>query len=353
MYQVPKVLFLYTEIAEYFLACCRNLVANGMEVYIIRFPLNKEAPFQFAKEQGINLIDKPALSYSDLVTLIDKIAPDSIICSGWVDKDYLAICKRYFKKIPTVLALDNHWNGTLKQRIATLVSPVFILNRFSYCWVPGGKQKKYAQKIGFKEEEIFEGFYSADTNYFWRMYHENIELKRRSFPKRFLYVGRFYEFKGLTDLWRAFIQIQNETPNDWELWCLGTGSLEPVAHPKIKYFGFIQPKEMQKFIKEAGVFVLPSRFEPWAVVIHEFACSGFPIICSTAVGAAETFVKPGENGFIFESNNVESIKRAMKKVITCSENELFGMGQKSHEFSKQITVNSWTQTINQFLSVPC
>ncbi len=229
-----KVLFCYTEIAEYFLACCRNLVKVGAEVFIIRFPLNKEAPFQFMETEGIKLIDRSKLNNGQLLEIVNKINPNLIICSGWIDKGYLKVCKKYFKKIPTVLTMDNHWNGNLKQKVASLISPFFLLKRFSHCWVPGIKQKQYALQLGFRESEIKEGFYCANTDYFHNHYFSNKRVKEKKFPKRFLFVGRYYEFKGITDLWNAFIELQQEQPNDWELWCLGAGDLKQIQHSKIK-----------------------------------------------------------------------------------------------------------------------
>ena len=108
--------------------------------------------------------------------------------------------------------------------------------------------------------------------------------RKKNFPKRFLYVGRYYDFKGVKTLWDAFIQLQVENPNDWELWCLGNGDLEPLEHPKIKHLGFMQPEDLDKIISETGIFILPSLFEPWGVVVQEYAAAGYPLILSNQIG---------------------------------------------------------------------
>ena len=75
-----------------------------------------------------------------------------ILCSGWIDKNYLKIVKFYKNnKIPTVLSFDNQWNGSLKQIIGTIFSPLFLKNIFSTVWVTGTSAKKYAQKLGFEK----------------------------------------------------------------------------------------------------------------------------------------------------------------------------------------------------------
>lgn len=336
--------FLYTEIAGYFLACCNRLAAHG-EVHIIRWPVNKEAPFQFEVNPRIKLYPKQDYSLPQLQALVESLKPDVLVCSGWIDKDYLKISKLYFKKIPTVMTCDTHWTGSAKQRLATLLSRFTLLRIFSHAWVPGGIQRTYALKLGFRPERIHQGFYSCDLAFFNRVYESQRPQKEISFPRRFLYVGRYYEFKGVKELWQAFTELQQEQPNDWELWCLGAGDLEPVQHPKIRHFGFVQPKDLGQYTSQTGVFILPSRFEPWGVVVHEFAASGFPLLLSEPVGARDAFLKEGSNGYTFRSGEAESIKEQMKRIIAQSGPRLLEMGAQSHKLAQAVSPDTWVATL--------
>lgn len=337
-----KVLFLYTELADYFLKCCDEL-SNVAEVHIIRWPVNKEAPFKFSFSENIKVYDKKDYTAEQLKALVKLIKPSMIICSGWIDKDYLSVVKPYYGKIPTVLACDTHWKGSFKQKIAVLISRFFLLNKFSYAWVPGKPQYDYVSKLGFKK--IKTNFYCCDLPKFNKIFEDNKVAKQRSFPKVFLYVGRYYEFKGITDLWSAFIELQNEKPNDWELWCLGAGDIEPVQHPKIKHYGFVQPHALGQILTGSGVFVLPSRFEPWGVVVHEYAASGFPMLLSAEVGAKSTFLEEGVNGFSFPAGDQKNIKNLMEKIINLSGEELYQMSESSHVAAQKITPALWTNML--------
>lgn len=338
------VLFLYTELADYFLKCCEEL-SRDCQVHIVRWPVNKEAPFEFKIHPNLHIYDKPQYTYPQLLQLVQEIKPDLITCSGWVDKDYLKIVKQHFGKIPTVLTFDTHWRGDLKQQIAKRLSPFTLLRRFSHAWVPGLIQKTYALKLGFKAEHIYTGFYCCNLPAFNNMFLNQRPLKKLALPKVFLYVGRYYDFKGITDLWEAFISLQKETPNEWELWCLGQGSIAPVSHPKIKHFGFVQPHDLEPILQKAGVFVLPSRFEPWAVVVQEYAAAGFPLLLSKEVGAAETFLEEGKNGFSFASGNPEDLKKQLKKIINSDPNDLLLMSETSHRLAQTIKQQNWTATV--------
>lgn len=148
-------------------------------------------------------------------------------------------------------------------------------------------------------------------------------------------------------MWEAFTALQREHPNDWELWCTGTGELydKRREHPKIRHFGFVQPAELGKIISETGVFLLPSHFEPWGVVAHEFAAAGFPLLCSDEVMAAGQFLKNGENGFIFPSDKIHEMKSVMKKIVILPDEQLVEMGNKSHVYSQELTPDKWTETL--------
>ena len=338
------VLFLYTELADYFLKCCDEL-SKTADVHIVRWPVNKEAPFKFSYSDKIKIYDKNEYSREGLKDLVAGIGPDMIVCSGWVDKDYLKLTKPYFKKIPTVLTCDTHWTGSAKQYLATVLSRFFLLNVFSNAWVPGNIQKTYALKLGFKSEQIALGFYCCDLQNFNAVYAQNASKKAAAIPKRFLYVGRYYDFKGIGDLWDAFIQLQEESPNDWELWCLGTGSKTPAQHPKIRHFGFVQPADLEPILEQTGVFILPSRFEPWGVVVQEYAAAGFPLLLSQAVGAKEAFLEEGKNGFTFAAEDVPGLKNQLKKMINLSAKDLILMSEKSHALAQKISPSKWAETL--------
>ncbi len=340
-----RLLILYEELAPYFLVCISEFSKiNNAEIHIIKKSINKEAPFEFSTK-SINIYSREEYTSEELFNLAQQINPTAIFCGGWMTKNYLKICSGFKGEIPIVVGFDNKWDGSIKQQIKRIIFPFLITNKFDACFVPGTQQKKFALKIGFKENKIRLGAYSCDFNLFHDQYQLNKQSKEVNMPKRFIFVGRYYEFKGIKDLWNAFIELQNENPNDWELWCLGTGDIEQIKHEKIKHFGFVQPKDLPEYIKNTSVFVLPSHFEPWGVVIHEFAAAGFPIVCSDNVGAAEAFVKNNVNGFIFKSRDVADLKEQLHKVINLSNFELNKMGEESVNFAKKITPSIWAQQL--------
>ncbi|TVR37936.1 MAG: glycosyltransferase [Cryomorphaceae bacterium] len=342
---------LYTELAAYTVSCLNAASNRGIEIRVYRYPVHKEAPFALKLNPEIEVVERNQKSDSQIANELVEWKPDLVLVSGWRDKGYLKCGNVLAKKIPFILGLDNPWHGGVRQWMAALYSRAFLKNTFTHCWVPGDKQVKYARKLGFAANRIQTGAYSADISLFNRQYEENRSGKTHRFPKRFLYVGRYLSFKGTQELWEAFKEFRQRGNHAWELWCAGTGAEfeQRDQSEGIKHFGFLQPEELRKVIEQSGVFVLPSRKEPWGVVVQEFAAAGFPLVCSEAVGAADTFLREGENGFLFKTQSVESLLKAMEKIAALSDEQLVLMGDKSHQLAQQITPDTWVQTLYRFL----
>jgi len=342
------ILILYTELAGYTLASLAAAAVEA-EIHLVRWPVNEEAPFRFDFDKSIHVYNRHELSTEKLLKLADEINPDLILCSGWTDKSYLAVCKAWRKKIPVVLAMDNKWQGTLRQHFARLIARYTILRYFTDCWVPGRQQMIYAEKLGFAKQKIKTGFYTCDVGHFTKVYDEARQEKERSFPHVFIYAGRYYDFKGVEELWNAFIRMKQMQESDWKLVCLGVGDIKPVEHPAITHEGFIQPEKLDEVMHRTGVFILPSRVEPWGVVVQEFGAAGFPLLLSNAVGAADTFLQDGKNGFLFKPNDVDSLIMAMQSVIELPDMHLVEMGRKSTELAAGINPERWANTLLSFI----
>lgn len=339
-----RFLFLYTELAEYFLNCARTLHArDDAEVHIVRWPVNREAPFEFEVPEGMGVYDRWDRSEEELFELVRSIDPDLILSSGWIDKTYLRIVSQWAGSVPTVLILDNPWEGTLRQMLGRLWARARIKPRFSHAWVPGAPQVAYAKRIGFPDERILQGFYVADLDRFGRLFQE-----REEYPPRFIYFARYVKHKGIEDLWNAFRALKEdrvEGSDDWELWCCGTGALYPdrPEFEGLQHKGFIQPQNIEEVILNSSVFVLPSHFEPWGVAVQEFGASGAPLLLSDAVGAATAFLEEGKSGLSFPSNDEEALRSQMEAFMRMSSQELADMGKRAHQLSSRPTPTDWAE----------
>ena len=62
------------------------------------------------------------------------------------------------------------------------------------------------------------------------------------------------------------------------------------------------------------MFILPSKIEPWGLVVEEALNNGTPVIVSTHVGCAQSIVLPNEVGMVFENDSKQSLADCIKKI---------------------------------------
>ena len=60
---------------------------------------------------------------------------------------------------------------------------------------------------------------------------------------------------------------------------------------------------------------MPSRIEPWGLVINEAMAAGNAIIASEKVGSTLDLVIDNYNGKVFQSENVEDLEKKMSYFI--------------------------------------
>lgn len=346
-----KALFLYTELAPYFLACVERLVKDhDVQVHIVRWPVNKEAPFELKFTDRVHVYDRTELNDLSLHRLANNIDPDIVLASGWVDKGYLSVCRDFRKRgAPVVMCSDTAWRGDLRQWAAVGTSRFWLKRTFSHAWVTGEAQATYAHFLGFPAHAIHRGFYSADVDRFAPLAERFAAAKAERFPHRLLCVARYIATKGQQLLCDAFAELCEEgAAGDWELWFIGTGELEETVknsargkHPRIKHIGFVQADHMQGYLEHTGVFILPSTYEPWGVVVHEHAVAGFPLLLSDAVGAGERFLKEEFNGTRFQAGNKESLKASLRRIISTPDERLRRMSYSSVEIGRSWSPKHW------------
>lgn len=151
-----------------------------------------------------------------------------------------------------------------------------------------------------------------------------------------------HNFKKAVDvLLRAFKQL-SQVYKDLELWLVGDGplrgELEQLARElelsnKVKFWGFRNREEIRNFIHQCNVFVLPSRAEPFGIVIIEALACRKPVVATT-VGGIPEIIQNGINGILVQSDSPGALFEAAQAVL--QDNELrHGLARRGYESVKQ------------------
>lgn len=343
-----RIVVLFSRLSDYIINIFENYINQSRNEILVfkKEPSGKEAPFKFNLSQyKTNFRNEEAFTDESLIEELKLYNPHLIICSGWSNPKYLSAVKHFHKTKPCVLTMDNQWHGTLKQRIGCLYSKLYFKKYFDKIWIPGNAQEYFAKKLGFNKEDIIKGWYVANKKFLRK-------TDKDTFNKRFVFVGRYVKNKGITELIDSFINLKRKTNNDWLLHCYGTGELKDKLknHNDVFHYGFTQPEQLIEESKKGGVFVLPSHFEPWGLVVQEFALAGYPLIVSNKVGSASQFIDD-KNGVIFDTNDDESLEKAMKYFTEKPESELVSMSRQSQKKGLVISEKMWIKNLNNLINI--
>jgi glycosyltransferase involved in cell wall biosynthesis len=179
-------------------------------------------------------------------------------------------------------------------------------------------------------------------------------------PVTFLFCGQMIERKGVDLLVNAFARLQDPRARlllvgrEGELprWLAG---LESSVRDRIEYAGFQAPEALPAFFERADVFVLPSRYDGWGVVVNQALGAGLPILCSEAVGAAYDLIEPGVNGLRLPAADLDSLTDAMRRLLDEPETRA-AWGRASRARAEAWTpaagAAKWVEALGAVLSKP-
>ena len=181
-----------------------------------------------------------------------------------------------------------------------------ILKRISIVFPSGKAQGRLFSHLGFYGEYRYTGGCGL-LNYI-----DQPSYQPRSRVCSFLFVGRLVEEKNL----KLLINVFNHLP-EFQLTIIGFGEqeeeLKAIAKENVSFLGAVENKRLNAYYQQADVFVLPSIYEPWGLVIEEALNNGIPVIVSDKVGCREDLVSD-RTGLVFDSSSEKALYDAVIKM---------------------------------------
>lgn len=244
---------------------------------------------------------------------------DVIIMNGYTGKVFriLYLLNLWYRK-PVGIDSDTQLMIPVNP-IKRLIKYIYLKTVFSnkcYYGLPGGTKthKELFRYFGMGEERIFLSPMMVDNNKFG---YKGIRI---SDVFRFLFVGRIIEVKNIELMIKAFLKSYDGNPKV-QLHIVGKGELLDKYQKQFaenKNVVFDGPKygtDLLDAYKQASVFVLPSSYEPWGLVVNEAMSAGLPCIVSDKVGAAWDLVESKDTGFIFKFDDIDDLSSKMKTLV--------------------------------------
>ena len=168
---------------------------------------------------------------------------------------------------------------------------------------------------------------------------------------RLLSAGRIVHQKGLDLAMRALGGLKEF---DWVWNIAGDGPQMPVLQSLAKelgiadrvfFLGWQSRPQLMKGYQQANVFLFPSRHEGMPNAMLEAMASGLPVIASCIAGSEELVID-GETGYLVPSEDVESLRIALKKVLVYPALRE-QMGRASRQYVE--ASYSWESTARQYV----
>ncbi len=171
----------------------------------------------------------------------------------------------------------------------------------------------------------------------------------------FLFCGQMIARKGLDHLLAAFATL----PENARLLLVGREAelpqmltaLPSAVRARIRYAGFQAPEALPGFFAQADVFVLPSHYDGWGVVLNQALGAGLPVLCSDQVGAGYDLVSP-ENGFTFRADDSQDLAAKMRHFITTPTlTQTLGAASRAHaaEWLPACGAERWVRALQTIL----
>jgi glycosyltransferase involved in cell wall biosynthesis len=141
-----------------------------------------------------------------------------------------------------------------------------------------------------------------------------------------LFASKLQKRKRCEDLLEAYLNLCSEIASGPipYLLIVGDGEERTVLERRVKdtdasgvrFCGFRNQSELPGFFDLATVFVLPSRNEPWGLIVNEVMNSARAVILSDDVGCQPDLVTDGIEGCVFPVGDVKALTDALRRVLT-------------------------------------
>lgn len=274
---------------------------------------------------------KPKYSIFKLRNCIKKEKPDVLFSTVNKNNIVLLLAKILsFRKIPTVIREASHrtQSGKVTNKNKLLTRVLYNLFSSKIVALSEGVREDLITNFKISEKKTKVIYNPVDINYIKSSMNEEIQdsFNLKSDEKIIIAVGRLAKVKDFPTLIKAFEIVLKDV--NARLFILGRGPLESELKQlskqlnisdKIEFLGF--QKNPYKYIKQADVFVLSSKWEGFAHVIVEAMTIGTPVISTNCKSGPAEIIGDNEYGILVP---VQDYKLMAEQIILLFKNDNMG-----------------------------
>jgi glycosyltransferase involved in cell wall biosynthesis len=270
---------------------------------------------------------------------------------------WIAIAAAKSRRIPVLFGTDAHnldprdgrrWKSWIKKllwpRLFSLADVVIV---------PSTSAAALMRSLGIRDDRLVVAPYTVN-NAWWL--EQAAAADRAAVRARWnipidagviLFCAKLQPWKRPADLLAAFARVAK--PNLFLVFA-GDGplleALESQAQAlglagQVRFLGFVNQSGLPETYVASDIFVLPSDYEPFGVVVNESMLCGRPAIVSDRVGAGYDLVREGETGYVFPCGQVDALA-AILRAAFADPARLGRMGEAARR-----RMSEWSPAVNQ------
>lgn len=295
---------------------------EGYEFEVLRAPLIRASPWGWARVAR---------------EWMKRHRPDVVWVHGWGTVFAVgALLAAHACGVPVMLRGETHlrclkgswlWHQLHRAVLARVFTQV------DHFLAIGSANREFYRAYGVEEARITPVPYVTDNAHF-QAACARARTSRDAFRTRLgvapgklvlLFVGRLSREKDIPTLLEA-LRIAGKDLSPAARPCLLIGGEGPLSAPlrrdvaamaeiDARFLGFVKQSQLPALYDLCDALVLPSRTEPWGMVVNEAMNAGRPMILSDRVGAGADLLQHGESGFVFPSGNAEALAACIRRLI--------------------------------------
>jgi glycosyltransferase involved in cell wall biosynthesis len=284
-----------------------------------------------------------------------------IYASFWIT---MLACK--LSQTPIMFGADAHsieprdrrnWKVPIKK----IVLP-WIFGLADLVIAPSSGTYDFISSLGIPKDRICRNCYTVDNDWWLaqsQMVDRTLVRNQWEIPDDasvVLFCGKLQPWKRPQDALRAFAQA--DIPDSY-LVIAGDGpmrtELEDEAKQlnisdKIRFLGFVNQSQLPSVYTSSDLFVFPSAYEPFGVVVNEAMLCGWPVVTSDRVGARVDLVIPDQTGKVYSHANSAELASILQELLPDRE-RLKDMSKKALQrmetWSPQTEVENLLKSLSQ------
>ena len=251
------------------------------------------------------------------------------------------------KGIRTIIFSESWYSrGPVKDFLKSI-----LLKTLGKCFFVSGKRafEHFTKNYKINPARIVSGYSVVDNKHFSESIKNSIPISER---KNILCVARYSTEKNLDVLIRSF--AASELTTRYTLLLVGDGPLRAVLNQQIeslsvahcvKLTGWVGYNDLPAMYASAALFILPSTFEPWGLVVNEAMAAGLPVILSETCGCRPELLEVNKNGFSFDPQNATTCTDALNAFARLDDEKKRQFGIHSKVLIEHFSPETWATII--------